>query len=120
MSHSKLPQFEDVPDPQFHIHNFNGLDTKRWAQTSNPLVLDLCRLLSRQTHYDVEVIQFWQGQIEYLRPHPLHWVPTDPGVGNTYHLVGNTETYTMEIRRNQPHVNPDDWRGSHTRKSGCE
>ncbi|KAG1752807.1 hypothetical protein EDB19DRAFT_1903198 [Suillus lakei] len=69
------------------------------------------------TYYDVQVVQFWRGQEEYLRPHPLHWViylPTGPDIGNTYHLKGDADTYTMEFRRNQPHVNPDDWRGSHT------
>ncbi|KAG2128953.1 uncharacterized protein EDB93DRAFT_147118 [Suillus bovinus] len=72
---------------------------------------------TEETYYDVEVVQFWQGQIEYLRPHPLHWViyvPTGPDIGNTYHLLGNKENYTLEFRRNQPHINPDDWRGSHT------
>ncbi|KAG1797644.1 uncharacterized protein BJ212DRAFT_1465224 [Suillus subaureus] len=69
------------------------------------------------TYYNVEVVQFWQGQKEYLRPYPLHWViyiPTGPGIGNTYHILGNTDTYTIEFKRNQPHVNPNDWRGSFT------
>ncbi|KAG1752806.1 hypothetical protein EDB19DRAFT_1669900 [Suillus lakei] len=47
------------------------------------------------TYYNVKVVQFWRGQEEYLRPNPLHWViyiPTGPGIGNTYHLLGNTDT----------------------------
>lgn len=68
-------------------------------------------------YYDVEVIQFWRGQKEPLQPYPLHWVihiPTGPGIGNTYHVLGNTDTYTIEFRRNQPYPNPDAWRGSFT------
>ncbi|KAG2132553.1 hypothetical protein BD769DRAFT_1448163 [Suillus cothurnatus] len=52
------------------------------------------------TCYNIEVVQFWRGQKEYLRPYP--------------HIIGNTDTYTIEFKRNQPHANPDDWRGSFT------
>ncbi|KAG1812647.1 hypothetical protein EV424DRAFT_1542077 [Suillus variegatus] len=66
-------------------------------------------------YYNVEVVQFWQGQKEPLQPYPLHWViyiPTAPGIGNTYHILGNMDTYTIDFRRNQPYLNPDAWRGS--------
>ncbi|KAG2047148.1 hypothetical protein BDR06DRAFT_1032714 [Suillus hirtellus] len=66
-------------------------------------------------YFDVEVIQFWQGQKEPLQPYPLHWViyiPTSPSIGNTYHILGNMDTYTIDFRHSQPYPNPDAWRGS--------
>ncbi|KAG1729198.1 uncharacterized protein EDB91DRAFT_1253114 [Suillus paluster] len=48
--------------------------------------------------------------------YPLHWaiyVPTGRGIDNTYQNLENTDTFTIDFRRNQPH-NPGAWRGSLT------
>ncbi|OJA13696.1 hypothetical protein AZE42_10924 [Rhizopogon vesiculosus] len=66
-------------------------------------------------YYNVEVIQFWRGQRAPGRPYPLHWaiyIPTGPGIGNTYEILGNIDTFTINFRRNQPHQNTHAWRGS--------
>ncbi|KAG0700355.1 hypothetical protein DFH29DRAFT_932156 [Suillus ampliporus] len=68
------------------------------------------------TYYDVEVVQFWRGRDEGRLNNPLHWaiyVPTGGGIGNTYHLWGDTDTYTLHFRRQQPHEDPSAWRGSY-------
>ncbi|KAG2135777.1 hypothetical protein DEU56DRAFT_388313 [Suillus clintonianus] len=75
----------------------------------------ICKMPSLAAYYDIEVVQFWRGQKERLQPYPLHWaiyIPTGPGIGNTYHILGNTDTYTIDFRCNQPYPNPDAWRGS--------
>ncbi|KAG1887008.1 hypothetical protein F4604DRAFT_1916842 [Suillus subluteus] len=67
--------------------------------------------------YDVEVVQFWRGEEEPLRPYPLHWaiyVETSPGIGNTYQLVGNQKNYAIDIRLSQPLENSEDLRGSYS------
>ncbi|KAG1751389.1 uncharacterized protein EDB91DRAFT_1045626 [Suillus paluster] len=67
------------------------------------------------TYYNVELVQFWRGRNERGLANPLHWaihVPTGHGIGNTYHLLGDSETYTVEYRRQRPHVEPSAWRGS--------
>ncbi|KAG0707084.1 hypothetical protein DFH29DRAFT_1066511 [Suillus ampliporus] len=67
-------------------------------------------------YYNVEVVQFWRGRNERGLYNPLHWaiyIPTGVGIGNTYHILGNTDTYTLEFRRHQPHANPGAWRGSY-------
>ncbi|OAX40092.1 hypothetical protein K503DRAFT_799096 [Rhizopogon vinicolor AM-OR11-026] len=68
-------------------------------------------------YYNVEVVQFWRGQKAPGRPYPLHWaihIPTGPGIGHTYQIIGNTDNYTLHFQRNQPHQDPDAWRGSFT------
>ncbi|KAG0700374.1 hypothetical protein DFH29DRAFT_832635 [Suillus ampliporus] len=68
------------------------------------------------TYHDVEVVQFWRGRDEGGLNNPLHWaiyVPTGGGIGNTYHLWGDTDTYTLHFRRQQPHEDPSAWRGSY-------
>jgi hypothetical protein len=68
-------------------------------------------------YYNIEVVQFWRGQKGPGRPYPLHWaiyIPTGPGIGNTYEIIGSTETYARNLQRNQPHQNPTCWRGSFT------
>ncbi|KAG2038898.1 hypothetical protein BDR03DRAFT_981177 [Suillus americanus] len=67
--------------------------------------------------YDVEVVQFWRGEREPLRPYPLHWaiyVETSPGIGNIYQLVGNQTNYAIDIRLSQPLENSEDLRGSYS------
>ncbi|KAG1766848.1 hypothetical protein EV702DRAFT_980562, partial [Suillus placidus] len=56
----------------------------------------------------------WQGEEEPLKLYPLHWafyVETGPGVGNTYEVVGDHNTYTFRIRLNQPLGNQEDYCG---------
>ncbi|KAG2073066.1 hypothetical protein BDR04DRAFT_958236, partial [Suillus decipiens] len=63
----------------------------------------------------VQVVQFWRGEEEPLRPYPLHWaiyVETSAGIGNTYQIAGNSPDYAIDIRLNQPLENLEDLRGS--------
>ncbi|KAG1736783.1 hypothetical protein EDB19DRAFT_1829817 [Suillus lakei] len=35
------------------------------------------------------------------------YISTGPGIGNIYEILGDQDTYTLDIRRNQPEPNPD-------------
>ncbi|KAG1759257.1 hypothetical protein EDD22DRAFT_1052141 [Suillus occidentalis] len=67
--------------------------------------------------YNVEVVQFWQGEAAPLRPYPLQWaiwVRTGPRMkGHTYKLVGDQTNYAIDIRLHQPLENWNNLRGSH-------
>ncbi|KAG2135769.1 hypothetical protein DEU56DRAFT_388263 [Suillus clintonianus] len=72
-------------------------------------------MFNGSTPYNVEIIQLWRGKIGPYRHFPLHWViyvETDPGIGNTYQVVGNPDNYATDIKLNQPYEKSDNWRGS--------
>ncbi|KAG1841696.1 hypothetical protein DFJ58DRAFT_844944 [Suillus subalutaceus] len=56
--------------------------------------------------YDVEVVQFWRGEEEPLRPYPLHWA--------IYVETRNRKNYAIDIRLSQPLENSEDLRGSYS------
>ncbi|KAG1751171.1 hypothetical protein EDB19DRAFT_1846179 [Suillus lakei] len=57
----------------------------------------ISNMSSEITYYDIEVT---------YPPDWAIWIPTGPGVGNTYQIIGDQDTYTLDIRRNQPKVIP--------------
>ncbi|KAH7911113.1 hypothetical protein BJ138DRAFT_1186261 [Hygrophoropsis aurantiaca] len=68
-------------------------------------------------HYQIEVIQFWRGKNHKGYPYPLHWaifIPTSPGRGHTYEVLGNIDSFTFHSVRDAPHHSPTMWRGSFT------
>ncbi|KAG1751172.1 hypothetical protein EDB19DRAFT_1278767 [Suillus lakei] len=48
---------------------------------------------SQITYCDVEV---------FCPPDWALWISTGPGIGTIYQIVGDQDTYTLDIRRNQP------------------
>ncbi|KAG2148702.1 uncharacterized protein EDB93DRAFT_1084775 [Suillus bovinus] len=59
---------------------------------------------------NVETVQIWRLGKEPQRPYSLHWalyVETSPGIGNTYQIMGTSDNYAIDIRRNRPLEN--DW-----------
>ncbi|KIK35514.1 hypothetical protein CY34DRAFT_62606, partial [Suillus luteus UH-Slu-Lm8-n1] len=67
--------------------------------------------------YNVEVVQFWQGEAAPLRPYALQWaiwVRTGLGMrGHTYKLVGDQTNYAIDVRLHQPLENWNNLRGSY-------
>ncbi|KAF9231453.1 hypothetical protein BU15DRAFT_56085, partial [Melanogaster broomeanus] len=64
----------------------------------------------------IEVVQFWRGEKFPRHHYPLHWaifVRTCPGRGNYYQVVGNIDTFAVEVMHNVPLQNREAWRGSH-------
>lgn len=67
--------------------------------------------------FAIEVVQFWRGERSRDSPFPLHWalfVRTSGRNGNYYHVLGNTDTFTVVAERNQVQRQTDLWRGNHT------